>query len=103
MPQLAALRAKHAPRVLELARVAFDALNELEQIEDTMDEEARAFYPHYVRDIQDHKLTFQHDYPACSEEYDDSAPFLEEAATVVADMRKEAEATVALATADAPA
>jgi hypothetical protein len=37
MFQLAALRAKHDPHVFELARVALDVLNELEQIEDAMD------------------------------------------------------------------
>jgi hypothetical protein len=93
MPQLKAIRAKHAPRVLELTRVALDALNALEQLEDAMDEEARALYPSYVRDIQDYKLTFQHDYPQRAEEYDDAAPFLEQAVDVIADMRKEAEAT----------
>ena len=53
MPQLKAIRAKHAPRVLELTRVALDALNALEQLEGATDEEARALYPSYVRDIED--------------------------------------------------
>jgi hypothetical protein len=48
MFQLTAFRAKHAPRVSKLAHVAFDALNELEQIEDAMDDEARARCPRYV-------------------------------------------------------
>ncbi len=42
---------------------------------------------------------FQHEYPERAEEYDDPAPFLEQEVTVIADMRKEAEATLALATA----
>jgi hypothetical protein len=105
MFQLAVLRAKHAPRVFELARVALDALNELEQIEDAVDDEARTLCPSYVRDIQDYKLSFRHEYPDRAEEYKDPAPFrvLEQAVTVIADMRKEAEATLALATAPAGA
>ena len=90
MPQLKAIRAKHAPVAFELARVALDALNKLEQLEDAMDEEARALYPRYVRDIQDYKLTFQHDYPDRAEEYDDDTPFLENAISVVQGMESEA-------------
>ena len=48
-------------------------------------------------------LTFQHEYPERAEEYDISEPFLEQAVTVITDMRKEAEATLAsLALATAP-
>ena len=90
MPQLKAIRAKHAPVAFELARVALDALNKLEQLEDAMDEEARALYPRYVRDIQDYKLTFQHDYPDRAEKYDDDTPFLENAIRVVQGMETEA-------------
>ena len=79
------------------------ALNELEQIEDAVDDEPRALYPRSVCDIQDYMLTVQHEYPERVEQYDDASPFLKEAATVIEDMRKEAEATVALATAAAPA
>ena len=43
LPKLKALRAKHAPRALELARVATDALRELCALENDMDDEARAF------------------------------------------------------------
>ncbi len=42
LPQLVAIRAKHAGRALELARAAKDALRELELLEDRMDDEARA-------------------------------------------------------------
>ena len=95
------MRAKNASRVFALTRVALDAMNELERIEDAMDSEARALYPGYVSDIQGFKLTFQHEYPERAEEYDDSAPFLEEAATVVADMSAEAEEAAAAALAAA--
>ena len=92
LPKLKAIRAKHAPRVLELARVAFHALNELENIEATMGDEARALYPHYVHDLQDYKLTFEHDYPDRAEQYDDDAPFLQQAILVVEAMEAEAAA-----------
>jgi hypothetical protein len=90
MPQLRALREKHAPRVLELAVIAIQAMRELRTLEDTMDDEARALYPHYVRDLQDYKLTFEHDYPERAEEYDDDGPFLENALLVVEAMETEA-------------
>ena len=48
-----------------------------------MDDEARALYPHYARDIHEYKLTFEHDYPESAEEYDDDAPFFENALHVV--------------------
>ncbi len=75
LPQLKALRAKHAPCVLYLARIALEALEALEELEETMDEEARALYPHYVHDLQDYMLTFEHEYPERTEQYDDDAPF----------------------------
>ena len=83
LPKLKALRVKHAPRAFELAGVAIDALRELCALENAMDDEACALYPHYTRDILDYKLTFQHDYPDRAEEYDDDAPFLDNALEVV--------------------
>ena len=96
--QLEAIRAKRAPRVLELARVALAALDALQELEEAMDEEARALYPHYVRDFQDYKLTFDHENPDLAEEYDDAAPFLKDAIHVVRGMEVEASAEVRAAT-----
>ena len=92
--QLEAIRAKRAPRVLELARVALAALDALQELEEAMDEEARALYPHYVRDFQDYKLTFEHEYPDRAEEYDDAAPFLQDAIHAVRGMEVDASAEV---------
>jgi hypothetical protein len=92
LPQLKALRAKHAPRVLHLARIALEALEALQELEESMDEDARALYPHYVNDLQDYKLTFEHDYPDRAEQYDDDAPFLQQAILVVEAMEAEAAA-----------
>ena len=92
LPMLKALRAKHAPRVLHLARIALEALEALQELEESMDEDARALYPHYVNDLQDYKLTFEHDYPDHAEQYDDDAPFLQQAILVVEAMEAEAAA-----------
>jgi hypothetical protein len=92
IPQLQAIRAKHAPRVLYLARIALEALEALQDLEDTMDEEARALYPEYVHDLQDYKLTFEHECPERAEQYDDDAPFLQQAILVVEAMEAEAAA-----------
>ena len=89
LPQLDAIRAKHAPRALHLARVAYKALEALQELEETMDEDARALYLHYVRDLQDYKLTFEHECPERAEEYDDTATFLKDAILVVGAMEFE--------------
>jgi hypothetical protein len=91
LPKLKAIRAKHAPRVLELTALALEAIHALEVIEDTMDNEARALYPHYVRDIHDYKLTFQLEYPERAEELDEDLPLLEHALQAVGTMEAEAE------------
>ena len=91
LSKLKALRAKHAPRALELARVATDALCDFCALENAMDDEARDLYTHYARDIHDYKLTFEeHEYPEGAEEYDDDAPFLENALHVVQAIATEA-------------
>ncbi len=51
--QLVSLRAKHAPRVLKLLRIALSAICELEQIADTVDDESCTLYNRFVRDIHD--------------------------------------------------
>ena len=73
-------------------RVALDALNALEQLEDAMDEEARALYPRYQSDIQDYTLTFEHEYPERAELYNDKAPFLDDVIRVVEDIETAAAA-----------
>ena len=101
LPKLKALRAKHAPRALELARAAADALRELCALEDAMDDEARALHPRYARDIRDYKLTFEHEYKELAEECDDDAPFLDAVLDVVDAVA--ADAAEALAEAEAEA
>ena len=101
LPKLKALRLKHAPRAFELARVAIDTLRELCALENDMDDEARALYPHYTRDILDYKLTFQHDYPDRAEEYDDDGLFLDNALDVVQAIATEAYEAVEVVVVDA--
>ena len=90
LPQLQAIR---APPVLERAAVALEALrlHTLEENEEAMDDAALAFYPHFVRDLQDYKLTFEHECPERAEEYDDIETFLQQAILVVEAMEAEAE------------
>ena len=83
LPQLTALRAKHAPRVLELAGVAIQAFRSLDTLEETVHDEACALFPQYVRDLQDYRLIFQHEYPERAEEFDDAVPFLEQAMLIM--------------------
>jgi hypothetical protein len=93
-------RSKSNPALSD--RIAFEALHALEEIEENMDEDARALYPHHVRDIQDYKLTFQHDYPERAEEYNDTVPFLEDATTMLQTMEQEAAAVDTAAAVAAP-
>ncbi len=74
LPKLKAIRTKHAPRALHLAHIAQEVIVALQELEETMDEDTRALYPHYVCDLQDYKLTFGHEYPERAEEYDNALP-----------------------------
>ena len=83
LPQLVAIRAKHAGRALELARAAKDALRELELLEDRMDDEARALCPKYMRALPDFQLTFEAAYREHAEENDNELHFLAECSETV--------------------
>ena len=83
LPQLVAIRAKHAPRALELARAAKAALSELELLEDRMDDEARALCPKYMRALPDFQLTFEAAYREHAEENDNELHFLAECSETV--------------------
>ena len=76
--------------MLELTKTALDALHKLEEIEETMDTEARKVHDDYVNVIQDYKVTFQSFYQEHSEEFDEPPPTLEDALVMVGRMNEEA-------------
>jgi hypothetical protein len=95
VPQLVAIRAKYAPRALELALAAKNALRELELLEDRMDDEALALCPKYQRALPQFQLTFETHYRELAEENDTELHFLAECVETVEGIEREAAATVA--------
>ena len=73
--KLEAIKRRSAPRVLELCRIATEAMNEMNAIEDKMDADAKKIMPDYMRGLGDYLLTFESVYHAI---YDDDreAPFV---------------------------
>jgi hypothetical protein len=84
------IKKKRAYTVLELTKTALDALHKLEEIEETMETEARKVHDDYVNVIQDYKVTFQPFYPEHLEELDEPPPTLEDALVMVGRMNEEA-------------
>ena len=75
--KLEAIKRRSAPRVLELCRIAMNAMSEMNAIEDKMDADAKKIMPDYtgMRGLGDYRLTFESVYHAI---YDDDreAPFV---------------------------
>ncbi len=91
---LSQIKNKRADVVLELTQTALDALLKLEEIEETMDAEARKVHKDYVSVIQDYKVTFRSDYPEDEEELDYPPATLEDARFLVQMMNQDASNTI---------
>jgi DNA phosphorothioation-dependent restriction protein DptG len=91
---LSEIKKRKAAIVLELTQTALDALLKLEEIEATMDEEARKVHEDYVNSIEDYKVTFQPFYQEQAEELDEPPPTLEDARFLVQKMNQDASNTL---------
>jgi hypothetical protein len=91
---LSKIKKRKAAIVLELTQTALDALLKLEEIEVTMDEEARKVHEDYVNSIEDYKVTFQPFYQEQAEELDEPPPTLEDARFLVQKMNQDASNTI---------
>jgi hypothetical protein len=60
--ELKSIKQKNVEEMRRLSQTALDALIQMEEIENSMEEEARMVYPNYAREIHTCKLTFARSY-----------------------------------------
>ena len=60
--ELKSIKQKNVEEMRRLSQTALDALIRMEEIENSMEEEARMVYPNYAREIHTCKLTFARSY-----------------------------------------
>ena len=89
---LRGIRAKYAPRMAALTKVALDTIERIRDLETEMDNDARALHPEFEAALPAVKLTFE---ATCDQDMDDTGstdPTLEDAEFVLKHMLKEAKA-----------
>ena len=93
LSRLKELKRKYAPRMLALCKTVQDALVELEEQNQQLDNEAELIQPNYIEVVQDFKVTFEPSYREHNAELDDPEPTLLEFAELIEYMSADASTT----------
>ena len=100
--KLKSIKQKNVEEMRRLSKTALDALIRMEEIEYNMEEEARAVYPNYAREIRNCKVTFAMTYKEINDDCDGDEPPIETIRWCVEMMNEDSNAT-AIATTSSPA
>ena len=90
---LKSIKQKNVDEMRKLSKTALDALIRMEEIENSMEEEARSVHPNYVREIRTCKLTFAMSYKELVEDCDGNEPSIETIRFQVQLMNEDSKAT----------